>query len=437
MYTIINYILFLLIYIYSLKYIFTPAAFVKNPLQENQKFSVTGVQQFFLLLLLTNIFSLSFLMANRMLFNIVVCLIAIFVDKNRPVFNGVFFIYILFITWLFVAIIYSPVKGFGFRVFLKYLYPFIGFVLATKISSTPLYAFKVVKTISVVGLMGLLGLLVFPYIPVINGLAAAVYFWWPAIVDFFPLPICIALSYYSMLHKKKYLFYALLFVIPSILATNRTGILVASLSIVLYSIIRYKIKSLPYVVVGLSIFVGVLLYVPNFRNKMFKKNLTTEDIIENRETLSTDDIDSSGRFAMWEWSLDNFYKGKEVTGSGLGVLQDRFYSLNHPFGQIRIVHNDYVQLLCDTGLIGLILYLSIFLFIFLHCVILAWNNRKPWIIRFLAMIVGPSIICMAVASYTDNVVNYSLMTLGYPFALYGILVGLNNRLQASSATNGI
>ena len=427
----------MLIYIYALKYIFTPVVFVKKPLQENRMFPVTGVQQFFLFLLLTNIFSLGFLMANRMLFNIIVCLIAIFVNKERPVFNGVFFIYILFIVWLFVAILYSPVKDFGFRVFLKYLYPFIGFILATKISTSPLFAFKAIKTVSIVGLMGLLFFFVLSKIPIISGLAGAVFFWWPAIIDFFPLPICIALTYYSMLHKKKYLLYALLFVIPSILATNRTGILVSSLSIILYSIIRYKIKSLPYVSVGLAIFLGALLYIPDFRNKMFKKNLTTEDIIENRETLTTDDIDSSGRFAMWEWSLDNYYKGKELTGSGLGVLQERFYSLNHPFGQIRIVHNDYVQLLCDTGLVGLILYLSIFLFIFLHCIILAWNNRKPWVIRFLAMIVGPSIICMAVASYTDNVVNYSLMTLGYPFALYGMLIGLNSRLQVSSVGDGI
>ena len=419
----------MLIYIYALKYIFTPVVFVKNPLQENRNFPVTGVQQFFLFLLLTNIFSLTFLMANRMLFNIIVCLIAIFVNKERPVFNGVSFIYILFITWLFVAVLYSPVKDFGFRVFLKYLYPFICFILATKLSTTPLFAFKAVKTVFYVGIIGLLGFLVFPYIPFIGSFTGHIYFWWPAILDFFPLPICIALSYYSMFHKRKYLFYVLLFVVASIIMTNRTGILVASLSIILYSIIRYKIKSLPYVGIGLAILVGAILYIPDFRDKMFKKNLSTQEIIENRESLTTDDIDSSGRFAMWEWSLGNYYKGKEATGSGLGVLQERFYSLNHPFAPLTVVHNDYVQLLCDAGLIGLILYLLIFLFIFIHCVILAWNNQNPFVIRFLAMITGPAIICIGVASYTDNVVNYSLMTLGYPFALYGVLIGLKSRIN--------
>ena len=428
MYTIINYLLFGLIYIFSLRYIYTPLVWVKDPLNKRNKIQITGIQQFLLLVLYTGIFALGDLMAPRMLFNIIVCLIAFFMDKNRPVINGVFFIYILFILWLIVAIFYSPQKGFGFRVFLKYLYPFVVFILAARISTTPAFAFKAVKVIFFVGILGILALLVFGRIPIIGSLAGAMLFWWPGILDFLVLPICIALAYYSFGRQKKYLVYIALVVIASIVSTNRTGILVASVAITLYSIIHYKVKSIPYVIVGIAILVVSVLYIPSVRDKMFKKSLSTEEIIENRETLTKEDIDSSGRFAMWEWSLALYFEGRELTGSGLGVLQQRFYSLDHPFGQIKIVHNDYVQLLCDTGLIGLILYLSIFLFVFIHCILLAWNKHKPFIIRFLATITGPSLIAMGVASYTDNVVNYSLLTLSYSFAMYGILVGLDQRL---------
>jgi hypothetical protein len=427
--TILFYILFLAIYVYCLKYINTPVVFVKHPFLKNRQFPITGVQQFFLFLLLTSIFSLGpLMMANRLLVNILLCLFVIFIAKNRPVFGAAAFLYTLFLLWLVVAIMYSPVPAYGFRVFLKYLYPFIMLILASKIATTPLFGFKTVQIIFYVGILGFLHFLIFMHIPVVGGL----FFWWPAILDFFPLPICIALAYYSMLHKKKYLLLALLFVAPSIMWTNRTGLLVASVAIVLYSIIRYKLKSLPYVALGVAILVGSILYIPAVRNKMFKKSLTTEEIIENRETLTTEDIDSSGRFAMWEWSLGLYYEGRELTGSGLGVLQERFYSLNHPFAPIQIVHNDYVQLLCDTGLIGLISYLSVFLFILIHCIILAWNKRKPWIIRFLAMIAGPATIAMAVGSYFDNVVNYTLLTLGSAFAVYGVLIGLNQRMQISN-----
>ncbi|GHT75449.1 hypothetical protein AGMMS50262_10780 [Bacteroidia bacterium] len=429
MYTIINYILFVLIYIFSLRYIFTPIVLVKGPVKKRSMFPVTGTQRFLLLVLFTGLFSLGSLMANRMLFNIIVCLIAFFVDKNKPVLNGIFFIYTLFIFWLIYEIVVSPVKGYGFRVFLKYLYPFLVFIVAAKVTTTSLFVYKAVKVVFEVGLLGVLYLLVLSRIPFINGIVGAVIFWYPGILDFLVLPICIALAYYTLLKKKKYIAYIALFVVINIIMVNRTGILAASVAIILFSIIRYKIKSLPYVAVGAAILLVAILYVPSVRQKMFKKSLTTEEIIENRETLTTDDIDSSGRFAMWEWSMDRFYKGHEWTGSGLGVLQERFYSLNHPFGNIRIVHNDYVQLLCDTGLVGIFLYLSIFLFIFIHCIILAWNKRNPFVIRFLAMIAGPSTIAMGVASYTDNVVNYSLLTLGYALAVYGMVVGLNQRLR--------
>ena len=430
MFTLINYLLFGLIYIFSLRYIYTPIVWATDPLNKRNKIPITGTQQFLLLVLFTGIFALGSLMANRMLFNIIVCLIAIFTDKNRPIFNGVFFIYILFILWLIVAILYSPQKGFGFRVFLKYLYPFVVFILAAKISTTPAFAFKAVKTIFSVGILGMLCLLVISRIPYINVLASAIVFWGPGILDFFVLPICIALAYYSFGRQKKYLLYIALFILASILSVNRTGLLAASVAIILYSIIYYKIKSVPYVIAGIAVLMVSVLYIPSVREKMFKKNLTTEEIVENRETFTSEDIESNGRFAMWEWSLGLYYEGRELTGSGLGVLQQRFYSLDHPFGQIRIIHNDYVQLLCDTGLIGLSLYLSIFLFVFIHCIVLAWNNRNPFIIRFLAGITGPSLIAMGVASYTDNVVNYSLLTLGYGFAMYGILIGLNRRLAS-------
>ena len=136
MITLINYLLFGLIYIFSLKYIYTPIAWIEDPLNKRNKVPITGIQQFLLLVLFTSIFAFGSLMANRMLFNIIVCLIALFSDKNRPIFNGVFFVYILFILWLIVAIFYSPQKGFGFRVFLKYLYPFVVFILAAKIKTT-------------------------------------------------------------------------------------------------------------------------------------------------------------------------------------------------------------------------------------------------------------------------------------------------------------
>ena len=430
MFSIFGYILFIIFTILSLKYIFSATAFVKDPIEKNQMMTVTGSQRFFLFLLATGIFSLGDMMAARLLFNIIFCFMAIFYCKEGVIKNAVFVLYVLYLIWLIIAIGYSPVPFFGIRVFLKYLYPILVFALATQLVSSKKFVFKGLKTIIWVGVAGILFLVFLGQIPFIKKIAYAIFWWPPAIMDFLPTAICVSLALFSFLHKKNYLWIALLFVLPCIVGVNRTGLVSASLAIVMFSVIRYRFKSLPYIVAGIALFALVVLYVPEFREKMFvKKGMTTEDILTQRNDLTLDDINSNGRFVMWEWSLARFYMPHKWTGSGLGVLQEVFYSYKHPFGTIRIVHNDYVQILCDTGLIGLILYLLIYIFLFIHSIRLAWNKSNPVSLRIVAIITGPSAISMLAAMYTDNVVNYSLMTLSYPFALYGLMVGLEKRLK--------
>ncbi len=424
---ILNYLIFFLIGVLSLKYIFSPVEAVKDPFREDRAFPVTGVQRFFLLVLSVGILQLGTLMVPRLFTSIVFCLIAVFYDRNPFRLNIVSWLYLIFLCWLTCAILYSPVKAYGIRVFLKYSYPFLILILASKITSSGAFTFKAAKIILRIGLIGSLFILILSRIPFINQLSWSLFWWPPAILDFMPVAICIALSFWLVLKKKRYGWYTLFFVLPSIVGVNRTGLLAASIAIVMFLIVRYQIKSIPYVILGIALFLGIILYVPGFKDKMFKKDLTTEEIIENRDNLTSEDIDSSGRFAMWDWSLGKFYKGNELTGSGLGVLQDAFYNTKHPFGSLKVVHNDYVQLLCDSGLIGLILYASVFISLFIHSMLLAWRKNTPLSLRFLAFVAGPAMAGVAVSLYTDNAVNYSLMTLSYPFAVYGMLVGLQRK----------
>lgn len=157
---------------------------------------------------------------------------------------------------------------------------------------------------------------------------------------------------------------------------------------------------------------------------MFNKNFDGEQILEGERKIDKNDIDSNGRFEMWDWSLKNFYENNKLEGSGSGTLQAVFYKRKAEEGTVGIVHNDYVQILCDNGLIGLILYLSIFLTILLHTFSIYQNKFNSDLIRLTAITAGASAIGMAVTSFTDNTVNYSMATLSYPFGFYGIMLGL-------------
>lgn len=417
---------FVLITVWALKYMMSKKVDVKHPFEKHIIVSLSGTQRFFLFTLAIGILQIGEFSALRLLVSILLVSFAVFYDKNRFVISLASVLYALFLIWLLVAITYSPTKMYGIRVFLKYLFPFLILLLASKITDSPIVVYKNLRTILKVGVWGSLFILVLNKIPLVSIISWNLMWWPPAILDFLGVPVAIVLAYYTLNVKKKYLPLLFLFILPCIIGVNRTGLLVICVTITVFALVRYNLRSLPYLVLAGVLFLGAVLYIPAFREKMFYKNLTAEEIIENRESLSTEDINSSGRFAMWDWSMKRYFKGKELTGSGLGVLQDVFYSKKHPFGDLEVVHNDYVQLLCDTGIIGLGLYLSVFLTMLTHS-ILVFYRKNRFTVRLLALIAASSICGVAVALYTDNAVNYSLMTLTYPFAIYGMMIGLKSR----------
>ena len=426
MITIIQIIVFLLITGWALKYMFSSQELVAHPFFKKSKIGVTGMQQFFLFTLAVGILQLGSFSAARLLVSILLVALAIVYDKKRTVFSATTVLYILFLCWLLIAIAYSPVKVYGLRVFLKYLFPFLILLLASKVADSPVFSYKALRTILKVGIWGGLFILILSRIPIISTISWSLFWWPPAILDFLGVPVAIVLAYYTLKIRKRYIWLLPIFILPCIIGTNRTGLMVVAITIAVFSLIRYNLRSVPYLILSGGLFLGSILYIPAFREKMFNKELTTEQIIENRDSLSADDVDSSGRFAMWEWSLKNYFEGKELTGSGLGVLQEVFYSLKHPFGRMRIVHNDYIQLLCDTGLIGLCLYVSVFLSMIIHSIVVFYKKNR-FTVRLLALVAASSMSGMMASLYTDNAVNYSLMTLTYPFAIYGMMIGLKSR----------
>lgn len=405
---------------------------IKWPMKKRRWFLVDNSQMLFLFMMATAILSCgSTLMANRLLLCIILCCLALWMVKRPVTLSITVWLYAAYLLWLVIEIFYSPVKNYGFRVFLKYLYPFVIMLFASKIKvSVPFYQ-KTIQIILIVAIYGLCYFLILGRIPILGRLLGSITFWGPAILDFFPVAVTIALLYYSYSKQWKYLILVFALALPSILFTNRTGLLALSITIVIFSIVRYQLKSLPYVVLGVGLLVGTVLYNDAFREKMFVKQMSKEAVIENADQMTKKDIMDNGRYAMWEWSLGHYFVGKELKGSGLGVLQHAFYTLNHPFGRLKVVHNDYVQILCDTGIIGLVLYALTLLSLIIHSLILYFRSKKAPILRMAAIISGVSMAGMLSTLYTDNVVNYSMMTLSFPFALYGLTLSLNRKYHAN------
>jgi O-antigen ligase len=400
---------------------------IKHPYLTGVQMQISGSEGFLLLIFSTGLIALSAnlgnldLMALRLFFIELLLFLGLILGPGHVVWNITGILYLLYLLWILVGLTYSTVPEYGSRVFLKYIYPFLIFTFSSKIFRNEDFLLKIILVIRKIGLAVIV---IFFITPFILSFFPGVLWYSTALAIHFIFLSILSMALYYLRKKKSDLIFGIGFLIPCILWVFRTSILGSMVALSIFFFMKYKLRSLPYFVFVSAIFISIFLFFPSIKNKMFNKNIDSEQILQGERKIDKNDIDSNGRFAMWEWSLQNFYENNKLEGSGSGTLQAIFYKRKAEEGTVGIVHNDYVQILCDNGLIGLILYLSVFLTMLIHTFFVYQNKFNSEIIRLAAITAGASAIGMAVTSFTDNTVNYSMATLSYPFGFYGIMLGL-------------
>ena len=104
------------------------------------------------------------------------------------------------------------------------------------------------------------------------------------------------------------------------------------------------------------------------------------------------------RYALWEAAL-RMFKEKPITGVGIGVYRwlVPYYSQDLPFigGRNIWVHNTFIQILAETGIVGFILFFGMFIITFLNFLKAKFppgDERKDlarvWFIIFIIMLIG-------------------------------------------------
>jgi O-antigen ligase len=432
--TIISLLAFLIISVKGVKYVNSRNwSFVSSPYNAKQKLRVSARQRFVLFLLAIGVVQAGSFSATLLLVWIVLLLVMLSKYGTKFSDSKLFLFYAIYLIWLLLSLINSPEQGFGFRVFAKYLFPLLVVLVTTSLPINDAFFFKALRVVFSSALLVNLIVLV-PYIIPIGFITVPVFepiiWWWPAIIDFNPFAMAVAIILYQLTKKKIYLYaIGVFFLLPAI-ASVRTGLIGLGITLLAISFFKYKLRALPVFIFILFGFIGSILFIPNVRNKMFAGAFKSADeVINSLDVLSFNDIETSGRSAMWEWSLDTFYKDNEIMGAGLGQLQARFYSGNHPFGTLEVIHNDYIQILCDTGQIGLVLYLIIIVSFVVYSFRIYNNKKNRESARNSAFIAGTSLCGIMACAFTDNVINYSLITLTYPYAFFGFALALkkNNK----------
>lgn len=420
----LNLVFFIILTYWGYKFLNTSQRLVTHPLDKRQKLAFEGPELYFVLAMATGLFSLAApvgidLSAIRLLMLEIFCLIGLYKVRHKPIWSKVSIMYVLFLIWACIGLFYTPSVSFGIRVILKFLYALLMILFSTAVVrdgevflKAAFWARRIAIFTIIMHFTGLSEL--FP---------GTIWYATALAINYIVMCIFSLAMYYYGGHKKKDLYLALLFIIPCFIWVFRTSIMGTALAIMVFLFFRYKSKSLPIIVGTLTIFIISIFTIPSLKEKMFKGEDKTLGEFKSGD-ISIDDIDSNGRFAMWEWSLETYYKDRESIGSGTGNLQRAFYALEHGIGSIRIVHNDYVQILCDNGLVGLFLFGASFLFLIIHSFRVFQKRQYPWYIKVCAITAGASAAGVLLTMYTDNVINYSMATISYPCAFYGMMLGL-------------
>lgn len=423
---LLNYLYFIIITSFGIKFLFQRAGKVRHPLNKEQMLSFDGPELFWTLTFSTGLLAFSApgvldLMAIRLLVLESLCLIGLFVVKRKPVWSAVSTFYLLYIAWLLIGLSYSPAPMYGFRVILKYLYPLCIMLFASAVvrdEEVFLKAGLCARWVAVI-------CLIFSVTPGISILVPGV-FWYGTARAIHFIPICIfslALYFYGGRNKKD-LLWAVIFAIPCLLWVFRTSIMGTILAVMTFFYFRYRIKSLPIIMGILLLSIIAVFTIPSLKEKMFKTDdVTMGQLQEGR--ISKDNINSNARFAMWEHLQSRFYTNKQIQGSGTGSVQNYMYT-HRILGGLKVPHNDYVQMLCDNGIIAVIIYILAGLTLIFHALSI-YDHSRSSIVQICAITAGSSMTGLLLTLCSDNVVNYSMATLSMPFGFYGMLLGLNKQ----------
>lgn len=222
---------------------------------------------------------------------------------------------------------------------------------------------------------------------------------------------------YVFWRKKRYIY---LMIIPSmciLMGTTRTYlvVLMAAWMIFLYTIVKDKRKFKYLAILFLILAIGIILMSP-IKNKF----ISTAGRVSG-SNLSFLDAFTSGRSSFWTYDMYAILHNKWyniLVGNGINYL---FY-LNKPVFHVALwAHNDYIQILSDYGMLGIIIYIG------LMKVLIQKTLKGKVKSRFIIIVL---IILWAFNAFFNMFYTYFCAVLSYPF--FALLLRYNAIMSKNS-----
>lgn len=354
-------------------------------------------------------------------------LLLLFSGKIKMKFEAITGFYCLFYLWLCYTMTYSTAPIYGVMMLVKYSLPMLFLWLgysAINDQKDLIILLKVVNAVVCIYcfFIGGQGCKLIPWF--YYGPIGSQFLTYAGFADYLTSIFIVPILLYWLTKEKKYIFCALWMVLSTVLESVRTGMGGMMIVFVTALLLRYKWKAVPGVVFAGTFFLGIVLFVPEVNEKFFGDDAQTVSAIDivRGDALSMDNMNTNGRSEIWDITLERFYEGHEYVGSGLGMASGYLKIQSKLYGSVELLHNDYVQIISDTGLVGIAL-LTLFYIIFILKVAYRVTLRgcSP-LIKYTGIMALSSMAGIGFSMYFDNVVSHSMSSLVMPFMFLGFFI---------------
>ena len=395
----------------------------RHPFKENSIIYINPALEFLLFSVFTSMVFLGPLSLAKYAYWIIVLLYMV-LCRIRVKIDSIVIMYILFILWAMISALFiSSVKFQASMMIIKYtlplLYLWLGYAAITD-DDDLLYFMKATAICMCIYAL-VIGGFSSKFMPFLYGTllfkSGGLFISYASLADFFSGLIVVPIALYVLTKGKKWLFVIAWICLSTILETVRTGVGGIFMASALFAFVVYKLRSLPWIVGIASLVLCIIFTVPSFHKKMFKdENMTYSSFSVN--DASFDNIQSNAREYLWTMNMERFFVPSPIIGSGLGESVE--YTKDVTI--LKLIHSDYVQILCDLGLLGLLLFAAFTVVVIVKILyITSLSNAPPAVIITGAMALGSCGGTFFSMGF-DNVIAYSQQSFVLPFVLIGIFL---------------
>ncbi|SEE52446.1 O-antigen ligase [Prevotella sp. lc2012] len=208
---------------------------------------------------------------------------------------------------------------------------------------------------------------------------------------------------YLTTKKKIYIIHFIICMLPAIFWVKRTPLLGITVGMIAFSLLLYRWKAVIPTFMAIIASIALIISIPSFKEKMTGGDSQGSEYIDSENAASN--INTNGRIAFWMLMIDKYYEKAPYIGAGQGSVKAFLQSDQNEFKRaFPLMHNDWLLLLCEIGIIGTSFLLIFFGGIIRKCIRYS-SKRYPKDLRLMAVACAASVFSTMTHMFFENCMN--------------------------------